>query len=48
MIGATNVSDFDDAVIVLIRDIVVRFIDMWGRVPSVLEIKAELSGKRGS
>lgn len=41
-------GDYDDAVITLIRDIVVRFLEQWGRPPSVLEIKGELSGKRGS
>lgn len=41
-------SDFDDAVIALIRDIVVRFLDQWGRVPSVADIKDALSGKRDS
>lgn len=48
MKGEWSVGDFDDAVIVLLRDIVVRFLEQWGRPPSVLEIKAELSGKKGS
>lgn len=34
--------DFDDAVITAIRDVVVRFLEQWGRVPTCTEIKAEL------
>jgi len=39
------VGAFDDAVITLIRDITVRFLDLWGRVPTVDEIKAAMGGK---
>jgi hypothetical protein len=38
-------SSFDDAVLVLIRDLVVRFLEQWGRPPSLAELKAALGGK---
>lgn len=41
-------SAFEDAVIALIRDITVRFLEQWGRVPSVDEIKAAMGGKGSS
>jgi hypothetical protein len=40
-----HTGDFDDAVLILIRDLVARFIEHWGRVPSLIEIKHELAGK---
>jgi hypothetical protein len=35
-------GNFDDARIVLIRNITLRLLELWGRPPTLEEIKAEL------
>ncbi len=39
-------GNWDDAVLILIRDLVVRYVEQWGRPPTVAQMKQALQAIR--